>query len=294
MSARSQAAIVAAAGALLLSGCSSEQTTETRLPIDTYTLTGQDSVTLGNAYEWLVSDCMRRFGYTYPPTLKQASASAPAATNLALRYGISNPDAAAHNGYHHPPSGTKVAPPSVDQSEELVLDGGQDPMTAADMTPTPQERPLHNGLQIPDHGCSGEAYRTLYGNGGTPGDAPIVTTISAETFTSSRQDHRVTDAAAAWSRCMARYGHQYSAPEDPPTDDRFATPTPSRSEIATATDDVVCKQRAKFIETWNTVEIEHQNKEIQAHNAELAAVKKARENAVLTANRILADPLHKQ
>ncbi|MCE7001966.1 hypothetical protein LWC34_03840 [Kibdelosporangium philippinense] len=109
------------------------------------------------------------------------------------------------------------------------------------------------GREVSPEGCAGEANQTLVPDA-RPGQEPVSFELSMRSHEVTRTAPPVIAAAGAWSRCMAEAGFDYSDPDAAIKDPAFSSGRASEHEIAVATQDVRCKQRAKWVRTWVAVE----------------------------------------
>jgi len=234
------------------------------LPVEEYLFTDQQMAELTNAHNRLAANCMRRFGFSYTAPESPSISDNGTAANLPRRYGVVDATQVSTLGYH-PPRATAGKPnePLMDATTLLVLTGDQGAMSTQDIAVKSSSGKSYGGKQIPDHGCSGDAYRTLLAGGGSAGNPELSDQIDGDSLARSMSDARVKQAFGAWSACMQTKGYHYATPFDPMNDRQFATATPSAREIATAVADVACKKQHNVIGVWYSVDAAYQNVAIQ-------------------------------
>ncbi|MFE9426459.1 hypothetical protein ACFYNO_26255 [Kitasatospora sp. NPDC006697] len=251
---RAALALTAAALACTASGCAAAHrataapTTSPapaglRLPIEDYLLTPAQDARLNHAVWTLAAACMKRHGFDFPtpPELTGQRTG----SEVARRYGPTDPAAAAVLGYHD------TAAPAPQQPSG--------PPPPADL-PAPERAALT--------GCHGEAQRGLAGTDPL-GSSQLAGQINSMSYDQATVDPRVTAAFATWSGCMKAKGYAYATPVDAYNDPHWKSPTPGPAEIATALADIACKQQTDLIGTWSTVDAAYQQHQITLHQAQL-------------------------
>lgn len=215
------------------------------LPIEPYLLDLDQMDLIRQARGRLVSACMKARGFDAGAT--RAAAPAAAGTQSELRYGA-NREAAAKYGYHEP-----------------------DPAaTRPEATPPPPA--AQRALTGPD-GCLARTDADFAARGLLLQDDDLVVRINVENMQRSIRDERTTAAFAAWSGCMTAKGFRYPTPIDAESDPRWQNgSTASPEEISTAVAHVDCMRDTNLVGIWFTVESAYQQREIDAHRAELADI----------------------
>lgn len=258
----------------LLAGCSASpglevappkllRSVDLRLPLDDYLLSPAELRDLSAARVLLIRRCMTAAGLDYPSRADSAP-KGPMTWNE-RRYGITDPDLAAVDGYglgaREPVSGKPA--PRLDAEQRAALDGPQ--------------------------GCTvraGEEQR----RGDPKLDRDLPRRLTAASFARSRRDPAVVDVAREWSDCMRAKGFRYTDPLAPPADRRFAGPgEPAAAEIATATADVECKRRTNLVGVWFTAESAIQDGLVAGNRAELRRIRQTND-AELALSRRLVNP----
>ncbi|GAA4597918.1 hypothetical protein BJY16_002525 [Actinoplanes octamycinicus] len=225
-----------------------------RLPLDAYRLTPEQSRDFQRARLTLVRRCMNRFGFDYPlpPILPEFLAPNE------KRYTLADPRRAATVGYHDPEADERSRTIGADQAmssaEEAVLNG---------LTGTAAGRP------VPKGGCNATAFAQL----GAEAEENLVETLSHAAYAKGMADSRTVRAHARWSACMRARGYDYADPFASNDDPRFATPAPTRVEIAVATADVACKTGIGYYDLRAALETAYQRREIEANRAALETIK---------------------
>ncbi|MFJ3768364.1 hypothetical protein ACIPQJ_18510 [Streptomyces sp. NPDC090082] len=258
------------------------------LPIEEYVLSSAEYAKIMKARVRLDARCMSDFGFTAfaSPGVPQAD---PRDSFTADRYGVEDSVQAAQYGYHPSPAVrafAEAAPePSLPADQELVLTG-----LAAERSDTTALKAAPRSLRgkaIPAGGCAGQSTRHL--TGGSDELYPdLPQDINAQSYFKAKEDPRVRGAFAAWSACMKGKGFTYGDPMQANDDPRFATPTASPAEIATATADVACKSSTDLVGVWFRTEAEIQESLIGAQQAKLAPMRKTKQAALVNSSTVLA------
>jgi hypothetical protein len=285
--------VVALAGVTALAACSSTPgsadprsepsvgtiprliTTETlQLPLDQFLQSPENMSKVQAAYRVRLRQCVADFGLdlTLPtPTTRQQPGP------NARRYGVTDPDAVAVYGYRPPPGTT-----TRKQASHLPTDV-QNVLSGRGQTTI-------NGRPVPSGGCIAKANADLAG-GRAPIDDSLAMRLGAESLARSQADSRVRAVLGRWSACMKRLGFDYSTPANAIADPRFTSgDAASRTEIATATADVTCKQQANLVGVWSAVEAAYQQRSITQNQAALDAIRKAHEDQLRHAAQVLSAP----
>ena len=233
-----------------------------RLPLDDYLFSPAELRELSAARVLLIRRCMTAAGLDYPS--RADSAPMGPRTWNERRYGITDPDLAAVDGYGLGDREPVARPaPRLDAEHRAALDGPR--------------------------GCAvraGEEQR----RGDPELDRDLPRRLTAESFARSRRDPAVVAAVGEWSECMRTNGLRYPDPLAPPADRRFAGPgEPADVEITTATADVECKRATNLVGVWFTAESAIQAGLVADNRAELRRIRQAND-AELALSRRLVNP----
>jgi hypothetical protein len=231
--------------------------------LDDYLLSPAELRELSAARVFLIRRCMTAAGLDYPSRADSVP-KGPRTWNE-RRYGVTDPDLAAVDGYglgDREPVGGKPAP-GLDAEHRAALDGPR--------------------------GCAvraGEEQR----RGDPELDRDLPRRLTAESFARSRRDPAVVEAVGEWSDCMRASGFRYADPLAPPADSRFAGPgEPDEAELATAVADVECKRRTNLVGVWFAAESVIQDGLVAGNRAELRRIRQAND-AELALSRRLVNP----
>ncbi|MFB7375377.1 hypothetical protein ACFC0D_36705 [Streptomyces sp. NPDC056222] len=250
------------------------RTTGLSYPLDPYETTDEQREQLQKAQNRLISQCMKRFGFSYEPSSLVDSGRRPGSDDS--RYGLTDPAKAARYGYDSrggiaPPA--KPPAPVLGATGQLALSGPDTKGGAAQPMSWEEAQGVDsgkvvNGQKVPIGGCNRESYLKLYAPKKGAVDIMFVFNVTADSFTRAREDSRVTAALKAWSACMAEKGYKTQDPVSPQPDlglaaDAYGSP----KAIAAAKQDVACKERANLVGIWFTVEAAYQKRNIE-QNAE--------------------------
>ncbi|MFJ6834201.1 hypothetical protein [Streptomyces sp. NPDC091209] len=245
------------------------------LPIAPYLLSDQQSDELTAAQAKLTEQCMVRFGFRY--TSPAPTPVFRPRTPTQFRYGVTDPKAAAVDGFA--PAGSRTAPApaehaSVSAEMTLVLTGTNDPHVKPGSTAAGGQ--VHKGRKIPVGGCVGEARARLLSEGPEAGgDAELPNAINIDSFESSRKHPLVRAVFAKWSQCMEARGFSYPDPLASTGDRAWRTRTASAKEKAAARADADCKMRNNVVGVWYAVDAALQRQAIEKNSAALDKIKKA-------------------
>ncbi|MFE9426457.1 hypothetical protein ACFYNO_26245 [Kitasatospora sp. NPDC006697] len=249
------------------------------LPIEAYLLSTADSTRLQTARAALIGSCMKRFGADYTPAVTAGPRS-----QMANRYGPTDPDTARTYGYHAPdaqrPANGQPSAPALPPDLAAVLGHGAGAPQLPGAPPAPA---TYHGLAVPPGGCVGEADRALTAGGGILQDDQAAVDINFQDYQRSLADAGVTAAFARWSSCMAAQGYRYDNPQSAVNDTRWRTPAPSAQEIATAAADVACKQQAGVVAAWFGAESQLEEQDIRTRSADLTRVRQSIDTALRNA-----------
>jgi hypothetical protein len=290
-------ALVVLPGAMLIAGCGSSTNAPpsapplgsissiasaegVSLPLDYYRPTPQQSSTIETAREILVSNCMRRFGFSTP--VRRNIPVGPQPNKL---WGISDEDDVATYGYHPDP---KLFPPRPDESSLPV------PSAAEEQVFSGVGPRSYNSQTIPKGGCTGDAAIKLGFDVTVTGEGnemkEFVIGLANQADDKARTDQRTLDLWSRWSACMRKSGYDYGGPWDANNDPAWGAggDVPSQHEIATATADLRCRNSMNFIGLSDAIETAYQ-KQIIDQNAEALATEKAKvDQRVKVATQLVA------
>ncbi|HWM06692.1 MAG TPA: hypothetical protein VNP92_30510 [Actinophytocola sp.] len=242
------------------------------LPLDRSMLTPVEELEVARARNTLMERCLARHGLTFTfPAVDPARD----ATKL-RRHGLVDPDEAATYGYRDPAvfapldpdAGAAAQPPP---EVVAVITGTRDGEVG--------------GREVPPGGCAGEADRALAADA-KPGQEPLSFALSGRSHEITGTAPPVAKAAVAWSRCMAAAGFDYDHPDAAITDPEFSAGRASAHEIAVATHDVRCKERAEWVRTWVAVERAVQDVLVRRHAADLAGERAHKQAQLATAREV--------
>jgi hypothetical protein len=236
------------------------------LPLDRSLLTPVEELEVIKARTTLIARCLAAHGITF---VLEAVDPARDATKL-RRHGLVDPGEAATYGYRDPavfaPRSTAPAQqPPPDVVSVITGRGG--------------------GRDVPPGGCAGEADRAIAPDA-KPGQEPVSFELSNRGYEITRTTPPVTAAATKWSHCMAEAGFRYDSPDAAMNDPAFSAGRASAHEIAVATQDVRCKQRAEWVRTWVGVERAVQDVLIGPHGDDLARERQHKERQLAVARGI--------
>ncbi|MFF6995233.1 hypothetical protein ACFY93_09775 [Streptomyces sp. NPDC008313] len=200
-----------------------------RLPIEAYMPTRAQAQLIGTTREDQIDVCMSDAGYanwTPAPDLPEVGGK----TLTDWRYGVHDAGLAAEYGYH--PDAQEQ------QAYDTAMEAGAVDKSGADQ----------NVL---------ESCVTQAGNEIPPaGNADLVQQISGDSYLKSEKAPSVVDVFAKWSSCMKEKGYSYAKPMDANDDPSFTDPTKvSKTEIATATADIECRDKFNVEKTWFDAEV---------------------------------------
>ena len=110
--------------------------------------------------------------------------------------------------------------------------------------------------------------------------------LSGRGYEITRTTPPVSAAATKWSHCMAEAGFRYDSPDAAMNDPAFGAGRASAHEIAVATQDVRCKERAEWVRTWVGVERAVQDVLIGQHGDDVARERQHKERQLAVARGI--------
>jgi hypothetical protein len=243
------------------------------LPLDRSLLTPVEELEVVKARNTLMERCLANHGimFTFPSVDPARDAAMP------RRHGLVDAGEAAAYGYRDP-----VVFATRGASAEAAAQ--QPPPDVVSVITGTRDGKI-GGRDVPPGGCAGEADRTLAADA-KPGQEPVSFALSRRSHEVTRTTPPVTAAAAAWSRCMAEAGFDYHNPDAAINDPAFSAGRPSEHEIAVATQDVRCKERAEWVRTWVGVERAVQDVLIRQHAADLARERQHKERQLAVAREV--------
>jgi hypothetical protein len=250
-------------------------------PIDSYKVSPtSENLVLSAEYQSMKS-CMARYGIDF--AAPASDWSVPTVNHDYDRlFGVLDLAEAQNWGYHTgetllpdgeaAPQATPAADPNAGTPNYLtVAMGSSTPATV-------------NGLKVPSGGCIGQARAQV-------GDTGAAETLYENAVNygldQSNADPRVVAAFASWSTCMKAAGFSYATPMEAIDDPKWATTTPSATEVAVATSDVQCKVSTNLTGLRVAVASAWQEKYIGAHATQFAAMKAGVGQQVAKAKAIL-------
>lgn len=227
-----------------------------------YQLSTEEVVLEQNAYHRMLRDCMGMRGQPYRwDVLSRTFIEAESLDDMWPRLGRTDARRAATIGYRPTPAVTTPDPNRElydDPGHEVALWGGvwteEQPGPEVELVDPKTGEPF--GGQS-SGGCFGQVWQFLYG------DQSRFTSLSSFVNNSVgrdwSEDPRLRAGMRAWRECMDGKGHDVGGPFDPidhyadrwsPEDETSgaAFPEPSAEELATATDDVACKESSGLLE----------------------------------------------
>jgi hypothetical protein len=249
-------------------------TAQLRLPITSYELSDTQSAETEYLGQLYTQECMRGFGFDYLPGLSISSIAENSRITAELdsrRYGVSDPVAAAADGYHIPSWAKGTASPTPfprpTDPEFRVLTG--------------QPAGSYHGRPVPRGGCIGQASGRLTAAGidvgaqasGGPEQSALVQQIANQGFARAQADPRTRAVDTRWAACMRSAGYVYATPFQAAEHWNLNAPV-STTEIQTARRDIACKRQVNLIGVEFAVESDYDNADI-ARNAQALAADKA-------------------
>ncbi len=229
------------------------------LPLDAYQAIGEQADARGNARVRLLTECMKRFGFTFevPP-------AEPNKRGMnAERYGVADEKKVAALGYRANPGKLeeeKPKGPVLTPEAEAVLNGDGASTVA--------------GKAVPKGGCKAESEAKLEEGAPRVGDPDLGQKLRRENYERTLRDSRVVKAAADWSACMKQAGYTYADPMAANNDPALtASDKPTDKEIAVAIADVTCKKKTNYVNIVAAVETAYQLRAIEKNKAALDVMK---------------------
>lgn len=231
------------------------------LPMQKYDLSIEQQNLVSRAYFLLKKQCTERFGVRSTEPLYLTGEDN---LNLARRYGNVDLAVARRYGYGDPESGkseTEDRDWNPSKAELLAVRGGTDA----------ENRGLRDssGKSLPKGGCGAEA-TTKLGNW----DQFTAQKLANENYDRALADSRVSAVFSKWSKCMEGRGYKYSTPIKV-LESTWPEPVDAR-EIATATDDLECRQQFNVTGIWNATEAAYEQRAIEGNPEKFLDIEKAR------------------
>ncbi|GIF21689.1 hypothetical protein BJ973_004866 [Actinoplanes tereljensis] len=248
------------------------------LPLDAYLQTAEQQRTITAAVNIIGRDCMKKFGLTWPASRPGSAADQDP---NARRYWVIDLEKAKAEGYH--------ALDIEKQNKDLKARqaDAEKPTDDAMNVWAGRGEQTFNGQTVPAGGCAGEAIRQLT-KGAPKADPDIAQQLQLDTFARTKADSRVVRVFGEWSTCMKAQGIDYPDPSVAINDQRWQTGTISKREITVATADVTCKTETKLAGTMLAVETAYQQRALEEHATELAAIKSLLEAEIVNAGQVAA------
>jgi hypothetical protein len=240
------------------------------LPLDRSLLTPVEELEVIEARNTLMQRCLadHGIGFVFP-----AVDPARDATKL-RRHGLVDAGEAATYGYRDPAVfAAHPAAPAQRPSPDVV----------SVITGTRTGRV--GGRDVQPGGCAGEADRAIAPDA-KPGQEPVSFGLSNRGYEITRTTPPVAAAATKWSQCMAEAGFRYDGPDAAMNDPAFSAGRASAHEIAVATQDVRCKERAEWVPTWVAVERAVEDVLIPQYAGDLARERQHKERQLAVARGI--------
>ncbi|MFF7389777.1 hypothetical protein ACFZAE_15215 [Streptomyces scabiei] len=261
-------------------------------PLDRYVPSATQSSHLKQAEAMAVNRCLRTLGYSKHPL--EETSHPKRELNIFEFYFFPE---AGKRGYYFP--------------EENLGDMGWD-----DAVPATQRKLLdgttasYRGHPVPEGGCYGDAGRQLTRGAKPPrkfeesgmtisrvADASprgllesYVSVIRQALSYQIRQDTRIKRVISEWSACMKSQGYSYKSPAEAVNDERWrqaGNDKTSRDEIATATADMDCKKRVRYLDIVVAVETAYENRYIKQHSGRMKEFLDLRESWDQNAKRVI-------
>jgi hypothetical protein len=234
------------------------------LPVEAYMETYPETVTIGTAVNKLTEQCMARYGFNL--TLPPRGATPPPNyddSNMARRYGITEPDKAAKFAYTiGDEDETGAQQLKLTKAARAVLTGrtGSEPNA-------PKAPPTYQGKAVPDGGCTAEAARKV---GADRVDPSLTGRLDAASLDKSQADPRVQQVITAWSTCMKSKGYTIDTPLNAARLAPYIHGQPvSPKAIQIATTDIACKKQTGLVTTWFGVESAIQRQQVEQNQLAL-------------------------
>ncbi|MEE4543460.1 hypothetical protein V2S66_15945 [Streptomyces sp. V4-01] len=235
------------------------------LPLEAYMETYPETVTIGTAIDKLTERCMARYGFslTLPPrgTLPPPNYDD---SNMARRYGITEPDKAAKFGYTLGDEGED----GTGGPQLMLTDAARTVLTGrTGSAPSAPKAPSYQGKALPDGGCKAEAARKV---GADRVDPTLASRLDAASLDKSQADAGVQQVVTAWSACMKSRGYTIDTPLNAPRLAPYVHGRPvGPKAIQVATADIACKKQTGLVKTWFGVESAIQRQQVEQNQLAL-------------------------
>jgi hypothetical protein len=228
--------------------------------------------------------CLAAEGFEEPPLLSSASVAAgagdaPDPARAARRYYHVAPEHAAEHGY------------AVDDAAGAAADARAQDDRAFDAMLAVMDERERDAFGAALSGCLREAEQELCVDGDlSEGDGycrksiELLSDLDATSYRVATESPAVEEAVDRWSRCMAEEGHHYRTVQEAW---RAADDLPRRAAVDQAVADAGCKERARLVDVWATVEARVQE-EMMAEEPDYFAGLAAERDALLDRARAVA------
>lgn len=253
------------------------------LPLEDYMQSYRDTVVLERASYQLQSECMAGYGFqvdfptpgVHPPPNNNDA-------NMKRRYGITDRQTAETHGYgldEDPDRQQRQQLPELSAAAITILTGrvGGRP----DASPAPR---TYKGKEIPEGGCSTWALDRI---GFSKIDFSLVSKLDYDSLEQSQKTAPVRKVLAAWSTCMKKKGYDAKVPYDASKLAPSPQGKPTERSIAVALADIDCKKSVDLVRIWFDADAAIQNRQIEKNKLELTEAKKANEDALKAAEKVL-------
>ncbi|MHC0432773.1 hypothetical protein ACX6XY_21720 [Streptomyces sp. O3] len=239
---------------------------ELGLPFDEFTPSLAEHYTIGDALDAITGDCMERQGYSWAAIDRPKDAVEVVNRR---RYGAAEPLVAERFGYHAPPRLLNRYPVAERERERMVALSGKE-AKAADTCRKAAWGRITSGIKSPG--------RTRFND------------MADKIMDEAQKNGPVAARVKRWSSCMRGKGFDYPSPfaaVDDPRWWRGESDEPAKGETAVATADVACKAETGLIPAWHAAEERMQTKAIRENTQYFRELKKANEQRVARAKRLL-------
>ncbi|SEE05257.1 hypothetical protein SAMN05216532_6750 [Streptomyces sp. 2231.1] len=295
-----QVAVVAAAAALVLTGCARDGTAgPPAAPAQARDLTYTEDLRIGDAQQRLIRTCMARQGFRY-----REDRTLTREESRPLGYVQDDVAWARAHGYgsrirakeerarlHNPNGAYRAALPAARKAAyDTALDGGR----TAELLRT--EEPGGGTVAKRSGGCTGAAEKELYGDPATWFRLDTTASNLRPLYVGKLlHDGRFTTAVHAWSRCMERAGHAYPDPDaarqatrdHPAGQDRAAEARTYATETRIAVADATCARTVSLRSVGRAREAYYLGRLPKTYRATLDAYRQRRLAALRSAERIV-------
>ncbi|AUG81177.1 hypothetical protein CFP65_6526 [Kitasatospora sp. MMS16-BH015] len=227
-----------------------------RLPLEAYRLSPAEEAKLAKAATVLTQRCVREGGladWEAPAPLPKLGGK----TYTDWRYGIHDAALAERRGYH------------PDADEQAAYDAAlADTMRTQPATVDSCAIKSRAQLGAGEHG-------------------KLADTLAGEAWGQAKREPAVVEAFGRWSACMAEQGYHYREPMD--ANAGWDSSGVSTAERKTAVADIACRVRTQVAKIWFDAEARLQLPAEQRESAALKADRAALDDALRTAEAVLAD-----